>query len=241
MWICWWYKHSGKYGFSCLFQSGLAERFSYLPGLNHNKKASIRTLNILQGLHYVYGFLQLPNVKRKVIWLMKFNSHFSNVQWKYWLIKTWNAQELAKLALTGEVSHDRRISAGWTDLLGMCSVWINVCAALTNRKESQQKARVLMRKKFSKPGTLSSHMWIVATKFCFIILQYAEHMFLQLGWFSAWTSQILYRWPCQQWARVDYAILTDLTTTAPNPSTTFITWRSWEGRGGEVIRMPHSS
>jgi len=49
-----------------MFQPVLAEHFSYLLSLNHNKKAYIKT-NTLQGLIGIYDSLQLHKVKGKVI------------------------------------------------------------------------------------------------------------------------------------------------------------------------------
>lgn len=96
-------------------------------------------------------------------------------------------QKLDKVAVTGEVSHDRGISADWSWPSGNV-LYINwYLWYLNQQKRKSAESKGLYEKVSLKARqTPSSHMWIVATEFSFIfiILQYAEHMFLQLDWFS---------------------------------------------------------
>lgn len=132
-------------------------------------------------------------------------------------------------AVTGEVSYDRGISAGWSWPSGNV-LYMNWCLCYLKQERKSAESKSLYEKESLKARqTASSHKWIATTEFyfIFIILQYVEHMFLQLGWFSVCMNKSNTLSPCQYWARVDYTILTDFaTTTAQNPATTFINWRS---------------
>lgn len=96
-------------------------------------------------------------------------------------------QKLDNLAVTGDVSHDRGISAGWSWPSGnvLCMNWC-LCYLNDQKRKSAESKSTYEKEPLKAIQTPSSHMWIVATEFyfIFIILQYAEHMFLQLGWFS---------------------------------------------------------
>ena len=95
-------------------------------------------------------------------------------------------QKLDKLAVTGEVSYDRGISACWSWPSGNV-LYVSLCLCYLNEKQSKSSESKSHEKQSLKARqTPSSHMWIVVTEFYFVffIFQYAEHMFLQLVWFS---------------------------------------------------------